>query len=189
MIKFKNATILDCVPGILADQPEIKALAAAVKTGMDKYISMIDAACIYSGLSTAPENILDVLAVELQVPAYKETYTLSVKRSLVTGALTWWLSAGSGQTVEDLCKTIFQDATLYEWFEYGADAGHFKISTTNPLVTSGNVDEFKRAATSVKRLSQHLDTVDLLLTCTADVYEGIIVRAGTISTLNCNCKI
>lgn len=163
MIRLYDALLTDGMPEIIGWQPWAKAMAVAVRNQMRKTMGYADRLQLYAAVDTMPGQLLDVMAADLQVPEYSQSYSLAVKRSLIKGAMTYWSKAGTKAAVESLCRDIFGDAEVTEWFEYGGDPGYFKVSTTNPAITEANVSEFKAAVEAIKRLSAWLDGVELIL--------------------------
>lgn len=184
MIKLKDAKLLDGLPRVLSGTLEARALSYAI----DKFLKAeiwprIERLKIYSGIDTASDDILDALAVELAVPSYSQKYGIDVKRELVKGALNYWITAGSAQTVEDICAAIFGDAEVLEWFNFGGDPGTYKVLTSNPGVTGSDVKRFEAVAESVKRLSQKLISVTVALQAAGDVTFAGVFRSGTVEIL------
>lgn len=184
MIKLKDARLLDGLPGALSGTLEAKALSYAIDKALKAEIwPRIERLKIYSGIDTASDDILDALAAELAVPSYSQSYNIDVKRELVKGAISYWQTAGSAQTVEDICRTIFGDAEVLEWFNFGGDPGTYKVLTSNPGVTGSDVKKFEAAAESVKRLSQKLISVTVALQATGDITFAGVFRSGTVEIL------
>lgn len=163
MIKLYDATLANALPEVLSEQPWGKGFTAAVQRQQRQLLALAGRASLYAGVNEMPEYILDVMAADLRVPRYSVGYPLATKRALVRGALTYWSKAGTKAAVESLCRDIFGDATVSEWYEYGGKAGYFKITTTNPTVTEQNVTDFHAAVEAVKRLSAWMETVELVL--------------------------
>lgn len=184
MIKLQDVVLLDGLPKIIRERPEVMALSSAVERVQRSEIwPRIAKLKIYPDIDAASENVLDALAQELQVPAYREDYDITVKRQLVKSAIPFWVTAGSAQVVEDLCKTIFGDAEVVEWWTSGSAVGTYKVRTTNPGINSENIAEFEKVAESVKRLSQHLVSIDLELSVSGEIHVGGFVMTGTTSTI------
>lgn len=184
MIKLKDSKLLDGLPGMLAGSLEAKALSYAI----DKFLKAevwprIERLKIYSGIDAASDDILDALAVELAVPSYSQSYDIDVKRELVKGAISYWQAAGSAQTVEDICKAIFGDAVVLEWFEFGGDAGTYKVVSANPGISGADVKKYEAVAESVKRLSQKLISVTVALQAAGDITFAGVFRSGTVEIL------
>lgn len=184
MIKLRDALLTDALPEIIGEQPWAKAMSTAIRIQTRKLLDFADRVQLYAAVQIVPEQILDVMAYDLRVPQYSENYEIGVKRALIQGALTYWSKAGTKAAVEDICRDIFGDATVIEWFEYGADPGYFKVTTTNPEITEENVHEFRRVIESVKRLSAWLDRVELILsTPNMEQKYGFAVHISTHHTL------
>lgn len=163
MIELSNAKLTDFLPAIIAKEPWALAMSAAVNKQIAKIIVASNKAMIYANIYNASEQLLDILAAEMQIPEYSSDYSIDIKRSLVLGGLSYWSKAGTVQATEDVLKSIFEDANISEWFEYSGEPGYFKITTANPNITEQNVSDFKSAAERIKRLSAWLEGVELVL--------------------------
>ena len=87
MIELRGSLFTQTMPDNLASQAETQAFAYALGRQIDKLLGYADAARVYAAIDTAPETLLDYLAVELRTPSYSETYSLEVKRVLVKNSL------------------------------------------------------------------------------------------------------
>ena len=159
MISLRNAKMTDALPQILAKEPWAQAMAYAVNRQLNQLLTYADRVLIFASIDTMPDNILDILAVELRLPYYDQTYTTAVKRELIKGALQYWATAGTVESLSKILSNIFGDAEIEEWFEYGGDPGYFRIVTTNPNVTGDTLAQFTKTAQDVKRLSAWLEEV------------------------------
>lgn len=175
MIELSNARLIDSLPTVIAKEPWAQAMSAAVNKQIAKIVTASKKAMIYADIYNASEQILDVLATEMQIPEYSSDYNIDIKRSLVLDGLSYWSKAGTVQATEDILKSVFEDANISEWFDYSGKPGCFKITTTNPNITEQNVSDFKAAAERVKRLSAWLDGVELMLSA-----EPMNVRVGFV---------
>ena len=164
MIKLSGSRFTDIMPENLAEQTEIQALAYAVGRQVEK--------------------LLDLLAVELRTPSYDENFSIKVKRTLIAESLLFYAQMGTPAAVNRIIETIFQAGHISEWWEYGGKPYHFKAYTTNPAITSDDVEEFKRVLGTVKRLSAWLDEIVLdLSTPPAEVFVGHWIHTGDFITL------
>ena len=176
MIKLTEARFTDSIPRVVTKEPWAQALSSAVKKQIGFIAETTQKTMIYAEIQRASEEILDILAAEMQIPEYLPEYSVQTKRALVLGGPAYWSRAGTAQATEDVMKSIFEDADISEWFEYSGDPGYFKITTTNPNITDQNVADFKAAAKRVKRLSAWLDGVELVLGVESmSVYVGFSV--------------
>lgn len=159
MISLQNARITDALPQILAKEPWAQAMAYAVNNQLGRLLTYADGVMIQASISKMPDKVLDILAEELRLPYYDQRFTTAVKRELVRGALQYWATAGTAESLTKILTNIFGDAEIEEWFEYGGEPGYFRILTTNPNVTGETLEQFRKTAQDVKRLSAWLEEV------------------------------
>lgn len=184
MTNLKGSLFTELLPSDLQHDPETQALAYAVSKQISKVVDYADSACIYIAIDSVPEAVLDLLAVELRTPVYKQTYDIEVKRALVRESLIFYDQMGTPAAVNRILEAVFGVGYIKEWWECGLQPHHFKAYTTNPSVTAANVQEFKEILASVKRLSSWLDEVVLdLSTDPALPKIGFFVHTGDILTL------
>lgn len=163
MIKLQDALITDALPSVIASELWAQAMAQAVRVEMRKILEFAKNARLYAAIDFEPEPVIDLMAKDLQVQEYNQSYDIETKRALVKIALQRWSKAGTKAVVEELCSKIFGDATVQEWKEYGGRPYYFKVICTNPAINDSDINQFKRAIESVKRLSAWLDNIELLL--------------------------
>lgn len=115
-------------------------------------------------LDNAPEFVLDVLAVELRTPAYDETLPVETKRTLIKGTLEFYAHLGTPWAVNWVIRSIFGNGKVTDWYEYGGEAHHFRVSAMNDgtFETLEGLAAFIRMISTIKRLSSWIDgiTVD-----------------------------
>lgn len=89
MIKsLRQARITDGLPRVLARQEWVIALSEALGLALGKTLDYTDESQIYTRLDTAPEAVLDVLAVDWKIDWYDTELTVEQKRRIVKTALT-----------------------------------------------------------------------------------------------------
>ena len=159
MISLQNARITDALPRIVAKEPWAQAMAYAINRQLARLVTYAEGVQIFASLDKMPDTVLDVLAVELRLPYYEKSYTTAVKRELVRGALQYWATAGTVESLTKVLTNIFGDAEIEEWFEYGGAPGCFRVLTANPNVTGETLERFTKTARDVKRLSAWLEEV------------------------------
>lgn len=184
MIKLKDAEIINSLPSIIGNQTWAKAISFATSQMFKLILTMADATQTFSKVDELDHDVLDILATDLRVSNYNQSYSLDLKRKLVKFALQYWATAGTKAATEEVVKAIFGDASISEWFEYGGEPGYFKISITDTALTDADVLEFKRVAENVKRLSAWLDKIVLeMKTDPLTVHLGIIELDFTAETI------
>ena len=184
MISLQNARITDALPQIIAKEPWAQAMAYAVNKQLAHLLTYADGVMVQVSINKMPSNVLDILAEELRLPHYDRSLTTPVKRELVRGALQYWATVGTPESLTKILINIFGDAEIEEWFEYGGEPGYFRVVTTNPNITGETLERFTKTAQDVKRLSAWLEEVlvDMGLP-NMSLYQGFAMYDHTEITL------
>lgn len=184
MIKLSGSRFTQIMPDNMASQLETQAFAYAVGCQIEKLCTCADSARTYAAIATMPEWMLDYMAVELRTPSYKETYSLKTKRTLIQGSLMFYTQMGTPAAVNRIIESIFETGYIEEWYEYGGKPHNFRAYVGNGgEVGPGELEEFRRVLSSVKRLSSWLDEIVTITTMNPDILiiTGAIGR-GYMST-------
>ena len=163
MINLMDALITDGLPPIIAEETWAQAMAKAVRSEMRKILEYAKVARLYAAIDQEPDNVIDLMAKDLQVQEYSQDYNLDNKRALVKIALQRWSKAGTKSAVQELCTKIFGDAGVVEWYEYEGDPFYFRVTCNSVTTTEEDVVHFRRAVESIKRLSAWLENIELII--------------------------
>lgn len=186
MIKLSGSRFTDIMPDNLASQVETQAFAYAVGRQIEKLCAYSDAARTYAAIATMPEWMLDYMAVELRTPSYDENYSLKTKRALIQGSLLFYTQMGTPAAVNRIIETIFETGYIEEWYEYDGDPHHFRAYVGDGgEVGPGELEEFRRVLSSVKRLSSWLDDIITITTMDPDMvtFTGTMGKGYTSTPL------
>ena len=186
MIKLSGSRFTDIMPENLASQVETKAFAYAVGRQIEKLCAYSDAARTYAAIATMPEWLLDYMAVELRTPSYDENYSLKTKRALIRGSLLFYTQMGTPAAVNRIIETIFETGYIEEWYEYDGDPHHFRAYVGDGgEVGPGELEEFRRVLSSVKRLSSWLDDIITITAMDPDMvtFTGTMGKGYTSTPL------
>lgn len=161
MIRLSEGRFTDILPENLAGQIEAQAFAYALGRQVEKLCAYADGTRIYAAVNTIPERVLDILAIELRTPAYREQFPPQVKRALIEGTLTFYTQMGTPAAVNRIMEIIFEAGHIEEWYEYGGKAHHFRahIGYHGGAVGPEELGTFRRVLSSVKRLSAWMDGI------------------------------
>ena len=186
MIKLSGSRFTDIMPDNLASQVETQAFAYAVGRQIEKLCAYSDAARTYAAMATMPEWLLDYMAVELRTPSYDENYSLKTKRALIQGSLLFYTQMGTPAAVNRIIETIFETGYIEEWYEYDGDPHHFRAYVGDGgEVGPGELEEFRRVLSSVKRLSSWLDDIITITAMDPDMvtFTGTMGKGYTSTPL------
>lgn len=123
---------------------------------------------------------LDALAWELNVLWYNKAGTLAAKREQIRTSDEVWRSLGTKYAIETVVSQLFVKGKVLEFWEADLETHHFSVEVYSPeALTPDGEKEFRRIVEIVKRKSQILDNITLILTPNIGVYTGVVVHDVT----------
>lgn len=147
---------------------EIEALAYATLQEKQRIMDEADKTRTLAMIEQLPEEVLDVLAVELRSPYYSDDMTIEQKRNIIKNILVWFYHAGTASAVEEMAAAIFGKGQVVEWFDFDPNdgeivPGEFDVETSgemqDPLVF---MEQINRIIGRVKNTRSHLRMVRFL---------------------------
>ena len=185
MIKsLRQARITDGLPRVLARQEWVIALSEALGLALGKTLDYTDESQIYTRLDTAPETVLDVLAVDWKIDWYDTGYDIEQKRRIVKTALNIRRTMGTAGAARTQADAIYPGTKLEEWFEYGGTHGKFRLRVNITTVeerqkfAAMTIAEIERRLAAAKRFSAHLEEVEYYDAGGTATAYGIVAMAG-----------
>lgn len=82
---------------------------------------------IFPNVDNLSENILDALAYDLRVEWYDPQGTIAEKRKTIKECILIHRHKGTKYAVETALQSVYTQAKVREWNEYGGEPFHFKI--------------------------------------------------------------
>lgn len=183
MINFYDSQITDILPVNLKATPDVQAFSYAVMKANQKMQAYALKSRIYAAIQELPDSILDTLAIELRTQYYKQDMPIETKRRMIQETMQWYSYAGTPYAVEKLIIALFNTGEVVEWFDYGGEPGHFKITTENHNISGDAVASFNSIIERVKRKSSVLDAVEITLSAYMNTYYGAILHTGDFITI------
>lgn len=113
---------------------------------------------VYHFIDSAPESVLDLLAVELRSLYYSDTLSINKKREIVKNTLRWHAQAGTPGAVAEMIKIVFGEGEVVEWPDFDEPPytpGTFDI-VTNARLTPDILEYFISIIDRVKNVRSHL---------------------------------
>lgn len=176
MINFNESNILQLLPSILGNTPEVQAISYALSKQVNKLNNYFDKSLTWSAIENLDSKMLDILAIELRTHYYDESLDIETKKKLVKGTIERYKLAGTRAAVEELISLVFGNGQIEEWFEYGGKPHYFRIKTVNPITIGAQAEEFLRLLEVIKRKSSHLDSINIEEMNNKQIYVGVISR-------------
>lgn len=176
MIKLYDSNITDILPESLSDDPKVQALGYAVKRAMQRLINYCQNIGVYFSIDTVPEQVLDLLAVELNTQYYDTSMSIEVKRNIIKNTMLWYTKTGTKAAVQELVENIFGNGDIQEWFDYGGDPFCFKVTTSNINSTDDMIQQLESIVSSVQNARSHLDSVIIDVMQQFQIYSGCAIE-------------
>ena len=131
-----------------------KAIEAAVQYMNDRVQQGFD--CL-TNVGKMPEWRLDEMAWEFDL-LYDYNAEIATKRDWITNAVQFYKLYGTAGGIIKYLEAVFDNVDLEEWFEYGGDPFHFRVTVSGEW--SDEVDDWtKKAVARVQNVRSVLDTI------------------------------
>ena len=169
---LKDIDLFRLLPNFMRDDANTQAFVYAIQSQLNIVSANIEYARIYSRVGSMSEALLDELAWQFNIPEYNHDYDISVKRNLIKSAMITHHQRGTVGAVEEVIQNIFGSATLEEWFDYGGDPYHFKVTTSNPNASDEMLADLDRVIKETQNIRSHLEAVTVELMQNMRLYYG-----------------
>lgn len=127
MTSLRDSQIADILPDILKYRPDVQAVSYAIRMQIARIYDLSQRCRMLAGIDAIGEDVLDLLAIELQSIYYDTSLPIDKKRDIIRSTLRWHWYGGTKASVEDYIRTIFGGGDVTEWYEYGGSPYTFKI--------------------------------------------------------------
>ena len=162
------SNLLASLPQVLQDDESMAALANSVAAVLEKRKNEIRTIAIYPRIEELPGDLLDILAKDFKVDWWDKSYSLETKREILKTSWHTHRILGTKEAVTTALRALYDQFEVKEWWEYGGEPGYFKVETRSFQLIC-ELDKFVATLSAVKRLSAHIEKVNVL----ADVYQVV----------------
>lgn len=173
-------SVLDTFPPTLVRDDDKRKLAESISDSIAELMSDTDKAAIFTRIDNLDEPLLDILAADLKVEWYDYEGTIEEKRKTIRECIDVHRYKGTKYAVETALKGVYENVRVSEWFEYGGEPYHFKVtiydSANNDEKRSRILDKIKY----YKNLRSVLDDVVFMIGTSAEMPIKVGIRAGAI---------
>lgn len=161
MIDLRECLTLRLMPEVFRGDPKIQAASYALQQTAKMLLEKIDNAAVYASIDILPDDILDLLAVELRSQYYDPAMDIEKKREIIKKTLTWFYHAGTLKTVKELTNFLFGENIVTEWFEYNGRPYTFRLEIMglDVLITDRGMADFLAALQKVKNTRSILECI------------------------------
>lgn len=182
-MKLKDIKMINLLPVFMRNDKANIGLAAGVDEIVKMFADYADNMSTWAAIDNMTEAELDELAWELNISWYEQGANIAIKRKLIKESDEIQCKLGTKWAVEQIITTYFGTGDISEWFEYGGEAGHFRVESSNPSVTNENLDKFLRILNKVKRKSSQLDGIVINLAGEMPLHMGIAYHEASFELI------
>lgn len=137
----------------------------------------------WNKIDELPEEILDELAYDLNIPWYVSTADIAAKRKIIKNSILVHSHLGTVDAVNMVIQDYFESGEVEEWFEYDGKPYFFRISSHNAALVMENYKLFIQLMNIVKRESAWLDHIAIKMEGDATVYAGTAIHDKSHETV------
>lgn len=147
---------------------------SVICSGIDNIIKDVKALIdsnvgFWKQLDLMSEKQLDDVAEELCVHWYRYDAGIEQKRQIIKNAGNISRKLGTPWATEQILNVYFGEAYVVEYWEYGGEKKHFKVTTFNTDTVDRDAAMFMSVLDKIKRKSAILDYVEVLDYSTNDL--------------------
>lgn len=173
MTRLQDSQITQILPECLSGRASVQSLSFALNRAVKRLIGYCSGIGVFSSIDTASDRVLDMLALELNVPYYDDSLRSETKKELVRNMFGWYMDAGTPAAVEELVSSVFGQGEIHEWFEYGGEPYTFRI-VTNADAEIESINEFEKLIERVKNIRSHIDEVIFIREQQTRIYASVV---------------
>lgn len=183
MIKLGDLKLVDILPESIRSDSNVRACAEAIDRELKAVTRIIPNTSILHHIDELPEQWVDEIAYQWRTPFYDPTLTIEERRELVKNSLALRRRNGTPSAIEDLISQLFGSGAVEEWYEYGGDPYHFRVTTSDPLATAERAALFIRSVNAVKNVRSWFAGVQIEETVGMDLYFGMATQTADTLTV------
>jgi len=157
MKKITDVKFEDILPESLKNDDIVRALSRGIEDILGDWNSEIVGTILYKNLDSLPQELINLLIWEWHIDFIDENITLGEKRDLLKNNWGNHFRKGTPDAVENVLKSIFGDADLREWFEYGGDPYKFKVIASGQIPHHTVVERLLKVIELYKNERSHFE--------------------------------
>lgn len=169
-----SLSLLNILPSSISSDDTVIAAAKALDGEFQDATKAIESVAIIPNIRNIVDSaLIDLLAWQFHTDFYDPTLPLETRRDLVLKALLWHFRKGTPAVVEEIVRTVYKDAKVTEWFEYGGDPYFFRVSTLSEVTDPADIDVILKAVWAVKNTRSWLEFIQAVIESWLLLYHGV----------------
>lgn len=187
-----NVDFTRALPQPLKNDESMLALGRAIAGELQQNIQLARLTLIYPRIDELDETLLDILARDLHVDWYNDTYPIAAKRAIIKSSVQIHKRLGTKYAVVKALGDLFPNTEVQEWFEYGGTHHRFRIilDLTNAKAPA-DISQIVSAAKFYKRLSAHLEEIIYQMYAVIEIHTETVFykyRTGLTDTYSAGTR-
>ena len=148
----------DLIPDSLKAE-ETRAFSTAMGNAFHRMLPYTGRVSGHASIDMLPDEILDLLAVELKTQYYREDLPQDTKRELIRQTIPWYMQAGTPSVIREYLGTVFDGGKTEEWFSYGGKPYYFRayVYAESHEIPLGYGEEVKQQILAYKNVRSWLE--------------------------------
>ena len=122
--------LMDIMPENLLADNNIRNIVEVIDERLKDSYKQTAYPAIISRIDELDSDILDSLAWQYNVDFYDPAINVENKRKLIRESIAWHRLKGTSAAVNQLVSAIFGPSSVQEWYEYGGEPYHFRITSS-----------------------------------------------------------
>ncbi len=184
-MKLEELDFIKLLPEFMQNDDCIKALSESVNTIFRPTSQALKKLSDWDRIDSMTESELDELAWECDISWYKKNADIETKRNICKNSDRIFMTRATAAAVEEVVSEYFNNAKLVEFWETDCEPHHFKIECSDTEAYTDNLQLFLLTLEKVKRKSQWLDAIVLLLSGENKMYFGAGETEIISTTFDC----
>lgn len=180
---FKNSQIYDLLPTSF-QTVTTQCLSFAINQAICKLLECVSKIGITSSIDELPESILDLLAIELNIPYYNQSVDIKEKQNIIKTGVTYYMKVGSTIAVEKVLAQIFGAAKITEWYEYEGEPFHFKAYVSGVDMNPKNAKRIENSINAVKNVRSVLDEIQISSYLRNNLFHSTKLKTSAVAKVN-----
>jgi phage tail P2-like protein len=169
-----DVALLELLPPNLTSSPDIIAASRAIDKQWQQLANKIRYVLTYADIDNAISDVVNMLAIEMNVDFYDETLALDKRRALVKSA--YITKKGTANAVKQVVTAAFDKANVQEWFDYNGEPFHFRVTTEASMPSEATINKIFSAISAVKNVRSKLDYLGALKDVVLTEYWGFAMH-------------
>lgn len=160
MFDLNSFEIKRLLPSSIANDEKVNNICEVLQPHLLQAYTNTFSLLLLPNLDTLSESLIDELAWQYHVDFYRDNFPIETKRQLVRTAIERHRKKGTVGAVEEIVRTLYNEAIVEEWWEYKADPYLFRIvmHATDPAPPL-TLDEVISLIDVYKSYRSHLDGI------------------------------